>query len=143
MRTKEIQSIINRIRKDHDKYLSIGSGWNNLVIQCNKELQEIDPNYEVLQVKEKYGGLRFYFASSDGVSSENISKMHAIVEKYEKLASVTCEETGKDGILMKSIGGWFKTLNPAYADSVHRHARYSPVKQESGNGNERDTTDAG
>lgn len=129
MRNPDIDSLISRIRDSHEKHLSVGPGWIDLIISCDKELQKIDPDYTILQVKEKYGGLRFYYASSEGASTEQGDAMNKVVEKYERIASVTCEETGKDGVLMKSIGGWFKTLNPEYAESKHSHARYSPVEQ--------------
>jgi hypothetical protein len=44
--------------------------------------------------------------------------MNAVVLAYEKIASITCEATGNPGVLMKSAGGWFKTLDPEYAKST-------------------------
>ena len=83
--------------------------------------------------------MRFYYESSEGASPEQVGAMDKVVEKYERIASVTCEETGKDGVLMKSIGGWFKTLNPEYAESKYSYARYSPVEQRLIDGDKRDT----
>ena len=56
---------------------------------------------EVHQIKEKFGGLRFY--------AENLSK-HAqgAVRMAEAMAERTCEYCGKPGELRH--GGWVKTL---------------------------------
>ncbi len=43
--------------------------------------------------------------------------------------SRTCEATGQPGVLMKSIGGWLKTLNPKYAASTLHYGKYSIVNQ--------------
>jgi hypothetical protein len=48
-----------------------------------------------------------------------------IISKYEGIAAVTCEATGKPGVLMKSIGGWRKTLNPEYAAETLHYGKYS------------------
>ena len=50
-----------------------------------------------------------------------------IISKYEDIAWKTCSATGKPGVLMKSIGGWFKTLNPEYAANTLHYAKYSIV----------------
>lgn len=57
--------------------------------------------FEVIQVKEKFGGLRFY----TNFETEEISKL---IENAEDKSYITCEECGKPGQLRK--GGWLLTL---------------------------------
>jgi hypothetical protein len=40
--------------------LDIGPGWLPVIERLHADLLKIDPNYVVAQVKEKFGGLRFY-----------------------------------------------------------------------------------
>lgn len=53
------------------------------------------------QVKEKFGGLRFYYKGGD----EHISGMVRMAESW---ASITCEVCGQPGEIRQ--GGWIKTL---------------------------------
>jgi hypothetical protein len=54
-----------------------------------------------VQIKEKFGGLRFYYEGGD-------SKIEGMVRMAESWASVTCEECGAPGETRP--GGWIKTL---------------------------------
>jgi hypothetical protein len=81
-------------------------------------------------VKEKFGGLRYYIEISD--SCREPKALGKIISKYEEIAARTCEATGGPGVLMKSIGGWYKTLNPEYADKNLHYAKYKVVKQGEG-----------
>jgi len=126
----EIQSKIETLRKKllpGEQYIQVDEGWYPLVIDCDAELSHIDANYQLLQIKEKFGRLRYYFMPSTDTTLEQRDKMYAVVAKYEAIAARTCEVTGKPGILMKSIGGWVRTLNPEYAASTEHYAKYSIV----------------
>jgi hypothetical protein len=113
-----------KIKPPYLPYIDVDEGWYQLVLDCDKELSEIDPKYDLQQIKEKFGGLRFYFQPSDP-SLRN--EMDAVVAKYEEIAGRTCEATGGSGVLMKSIGNWYKTLNPEFAASNLTYAKYSEV----------------
>ena len=118
-----------KIKAPYLPYIEVDEGWYQLILDCDAELSEIDPKYDLLQVKEKFGGLRYYFQPSDSSYRE---KMDAVVAKYEQVASNTCEVTGKEGILMKSIGGWYKTLNPDFAETHMSYAKYNAVSDKKG-----------
>lgn len=42
-------------------------GWRELVIQTHCKLKAIDPEYELWQIKEKLGGLRYYADPSEDI----------------------------------------------------------------------------
>lgn len=65
------------------------------------------PQVVVDQVKEKFGGLRFYYSGGD----EYIS---GLVSMAESMSYATCEECGNPG--KPNIGGWIRTLC-----TTHRH----------------------
>ena len=125
----QIEKLKEKISPNFWKAVQVDEGWYQLVIDCDKELTAIDPNYIVIQIKEKFGVLRYYFEPSDAYDGEAFSKMNAIVQKYEELSAKTCEASGEPGVPMKSIGGWYKTLNPEYAASKMHYAKYSEVKE--------------
>lgn len=71
-------------------------GWYRLIDSCLKEVQELyDRNkteFEVLQVKEKFGQLRIYL-------NNYINGSHEILERYSKLSTSICEVCGEKGCL--------------------------------------------
>jgi hypothetical protein len=89
-----------------------GDGWFNIIWDLSSKLEPliqkfIDENQDTelypkaAQVKEKYGGLRFYMTcDTDEISN--------LVEKAEALSLKTCEACGKPG--EKRGGGWIHTL---------------------------------
>ena len=111
------------------KWIEVGEGWHQLIVDCDKELSAIDPNYGVLQIKEKFGALRYYMTPSNDTTSEQRDAMWGITYKYEELSKTICEATGGPGVLMKSIGGWRKTLNPEYAANTLHYAKYTVVEK--------------
>ena len=78
---------------------SIGKGWSSLI---DKIYDNLRPETYVMQVKEKFGGLRFYVGGAT-------QKEFAIIEKAEELSYEICEECGKPGILREDLG-WKLTL---------------------------------
>jgi hypothetical protein len=67
----------------------------------NHEKHPVVEQVVVEQIKEKFGGLRFYYQGGD----DEISGMVRMAESW---ASVACEECG--GIGKRRGGGWVRTL---------------------------------
>lgn len=124
----QIEKLKEKISSNFLKAIQVDEGWYQLVIDCDRELSLFDPNYKIIQVKEKFGELRYYVKPSETCYEPR--RLHDIIAKYEGIAAKTCEATGKPGVLMKSIGGWYKTLNPEYAASTLHYAKYSEVNKE-------------
>lgn len=77
-----------------------GPGWEKLILPLIEKANLEDAT--VLQVKEKFGGLRFYVS---GGSDE----LYDMIDKAEDESLRTCEMCGAPGKLMKK-GGWYKTV---------------------------------
>jgi hypothetical protein len=122
----EIEELKKKIAPEYWKSIDVDEGWYQLIIDCDKELIAIDPNYQIFQVKQKFGGLRYYFQPSQ---SDTSVAMREVVAKYEDIASKTCSATGGPGVLMKSIGGWYKTVNPDWAAKNLHYGKYSIVEK--------------
>ena len=91
-----------------------GSGWYDLINQLCIEISEVVQSTEkkiwpnVVQVKEKFGGLRFYISYSDfsearlneadqAVSKEALEKISQLIVMAESKSLVTCEDCGLPG----------------------------------------------
>jgi hypothetical protein len=90
-----------------EHYDDVGKGWHSLLEQAHAAVQEADPGYQTLQVKEKFGGLRLYINGSKAAQE--------IVRQYERESYTICEYCGAPGS-MTHIGGWYNTLCPEHAE---------------------------
>jgi hypothetical protein len=121
----QIEELKKKILPGYWPSVDVDEGWYQLVLDCDRELTQIDPGYQIVQIKQKFGGLRYYFES---LLSSAGKAMDDVVTKYEAVAAVTCEATGNPGVLMRSEGGWVKTLDPEYASSASHYRTYAVVK---------------
>lgn len=79
----------------------VGAGWRNLLDRLIDDLFVLGWDGVVAQVKEKFGGLRFYIGSGD-------SKIWDRIQEAENESYRTCEDCGDLGKPRR--GGWIKTL---------------------------------
>lgn len=77
-------------------------GWQDLGYEMCKEIQSVLEKYnlvdkfEVHQIKEKYGELRFYWGfTKEDVDRSIFDELHEINRKYENLSRRTCIVCGK------------------------------------------------
>jgi hypothetical protein len=96
---------------------AVGTGWWPIIEKlCSNVQHHIDWKNEqfekygrgekvkqvvVEQIKEKFGGLRFYYQGGDDTTS-------GMITMAETWASASCEECGAPG--KRTSGGWIKTL---------------------------------
>lgn len=82
-------------------------GWNSLVAELMSEIEKINENLPqeewatVAQIKEKFGGLRFYMNSYPKQYSEEIDKL---IDAAEDTSVVTCVVCGAQGKMCNN--GW-------------------------------------
>lgn len=55
-----LAAILRRIPEHWGRWLSIDAGWYPIIARLDAQLATLDPDYELHQVKEKFGGLRYY-----------------------------------------------------------------------------------
>lgn len=67
----------------------------------NNVIPDIIPQVTVQQIKEKFGGLRFYYDGGDDY-------IRGLVSMAESWADASCEECGAPG--KRRSGGWVRTL---------------------------------
>jgi hypothetical protein len=99
-----------------------GEGWWPILEElCSNVQHHIDwkkgacPQVTVAQIKEKFGGLRFYYEGGD-------EQIRGMVQMAEAWADASCEECGSPG--KRRDGGWIKTLC-----DTHEAERQQRVKQ--------------
>ncbi len=91
--------------------------WNNKNFEKGYTQYKQVPQVTVEQIKEKFGGLRFYYQGGD----EHISGMVRMAESW---AGHSCEECGAPGEMRS--GGWVKTLCDKHeAERQKKYERYA------------------
>jgi len=86
--------------------LHVRPGWHPLITTLIKDLEKLGWDGQVCQVKEKFGGLRFYI----GAKSDEIQLR---IAEAEKQSYKICEICGEPGTLVKL--GWLMTRCPEHS----------------------------
>ena len=87
---------------DDSRYFGVREGWFQIIKDLIDDLIKMGWDKNVIQVKEKFGGLRFYIDKG----SDEIYKR---IAQSEKDSYETCEKCGNKGELRKDTG-WYLTL---------------------------------
>ena len=103
---------------------AIGEGWWPIIESLCSNIQhyinwknkesEVVPQVVVAQIKEKFGGLRFYYEGGD-------DRIYGMVSMAESWADKSCETCGSPGT--SGGKGWIKTLCPTHR--AEADARYA------------------
>lgn len=83
-------------------FFSVGEGWFPIIKELIEDLITLGWDKQTCQVKEKFGGLRFYINSG-------LNEMHERISKAENDSYHICEKCGEPGELRNDIG-WYRTL---------------------------------
>jgi len=88
--------------------------WNQ-----NREARPVIEQVVIEQIKEKFGGLRFYYQGGD-------DEIHGMVRMAEAWADHSCEECGAPGT--KRGGGWIQTLCDRHEEERQERLRAREMK---------------
>ncbi len=102
-------------------------GWFDLIHDLAAEITAIaerdDLTVVAMQVKEKFGGLRFY------LEERETPELRQVIDAAERRSFTVCELTGEPGRRCKSKKGFdYRTLSPYMATVLD----YEPVPPPSG-----------
>lgn len=123
---ERLEAMLRRIPDGWGRWVRCDAGWYRLICELDAALAALDPGYEVHQVKEKYGELRFYAHTENrAVTSEFVR----LIREAEKASETTCENCGSDRGRRSRRGMLVKTLCLACCDELVDAAgqRFVPV----------------
>jgi hypothetical protein len=135
---QDYETFAKRMEKSYPKMyagkyggFAVGKGWYPIIERLSSNIQQhlewknreiqVVPQVVVEQIKEKFGGLRFYYQGGD----DNVAGMVRMAEAW---ADVACEECG--GIGKRRGGGWVRTLCDKHEDE--RNARIEEQAKKDG-----------
>ena len=94
---------------DNNSWLNVcPDGWKTIVNKADAMLKFVEPDYQIAQIKEKFGTLRYYIHSSVAEEVKG-NLMNAITSWAETRSQHTCMECGMFGKL-RDDNHWIVTL---------------------------------
>jgi hypothetical protein len=107
-----------------DAQLQLPKGWMKLGCELLHEFHDLktnkvlSPTFAVLQMKEKFGGLRVY-------CSEEPLIVQKLIESFAEMASKTCQDCSYHPAKLLEHRGWMRTLceNCANRDGLGKHLK--------------------
>jgi len=100
----------------------VGPGWEPLVDELHAQVLELEPTIVVSQVKEKFGGLRYYVQLAPESNSASHLTVNSLIDEYEARSFKTCEWCGAPGTTEGD--GWAKTLCPTHREAWDEGKRW-------------------
>ena len=114
----DLEAILRRIPDGWGRWIRVGPGRYPIIVALDRKLAESYPDYRLLQVKEKFGTLRYYWEPEDTEGDEApAARGNQLVEVAAALAARTCEECGRPGALMERQT-WLETLCSSCAERL-------------------------
>ena len=111
--------------------LCVGDGWYDLIdtlcsllMHASKWRSMQGKVVEAVQVKEKFGGLRFYVKFPNGIKSEDYEYITGLIDFAESISFKICEDCGNPG--ERRDGGWIRTLCDS-CDIKDKSKSYTPI----------------
>ncbi len=103
---EEIGGLENGVFPDRPKiqksgFFAVGNGWYGIIKDLIEKSIAAGWDKQICQVKEKFGGLRFYINSAP-------DEVHKLIREAENKSLEICEVCGNPG--QQRNGGWIKTL---------------------------------
>ncbi len=81
------------------------------------------------QIKEKFGGLRFYVLIDASIDNEIKEKIRSLINKAESESVTICENCGEPGKTINPPSGWVLTLCEACAkNTIKRYGEFHTYK---------------
>ena len=105
---QDLTGILERIPTQWGRSIDCGPGWHQILVDLDRYLAATLPSFQVLQVKQKFGTLRFYWFCEQA-SEEQRAAANSLVAAAELRSASTCENCAAPGQLCVK-DGWLKTL---------------------------------
>lgn len=125
-----LRRILVRIPERWGRRLDVDRGWYPLIIELDQQLAQIDPDYVLCQVKEKFGALRYYIQETDDLTVEGRERCAVLIEETERRSASTCETCGGSGSLHANARRWFRTLCAGHAEE-RGYTKVAPAERDS------------
>ena len=102
------EKLKSRFPEGYSGFIYCKSGWDWILEDLERKLTYLDPDYELYQVKEKFGTLRFYYGIHGDKIIQDIAR--DIVRIAEQESASTCETCGSSSRIATDTVKYDKTV---------------------------------
>lgn len=88
--------------------MECGPGWFFIIKNLSAAITRISKDVRATQVKEKFGGLRFYWRSVNNLTEDQYESISRAVDAAEEESYLVCEDCGSKEDVQQSKG-WIRT----------------------------------
>ena len=90
----------------------VDNGWLGIIKEMLEDIIKMGWDKQTADIKEKFGGLRFYINSAS-------EEVYNRISEAEKLSYKVCEQCGEEGELRQDIG-WWRTLCDTHYNEIKK-----------------------
>ena len=92
--------VLSHIHQDWPQILNINFGWFSLVTTLHKKIKHIDPTYRIIQIKQKFGSLRYYIETQYAYGTIERSIIDSLISHAEMRSVNMCEQCESFGTMI-------------------------------------------
>tara|TARA_Y100000034_G_scaffold8165_2_gene8920 strand:+ start:2468 stop:2905 length:438 start_codon:yes stop_codon:yes gene_type:complete len=111
--------------------VAVGEGWYDLIYNLCEQIMALDPpkDFKAAQVKEKFGGLRFY------TSGHGSKEIFALIDEAERRSYTICEDCGsEENVSCDGRPSWVTTLCNSCAEALKKRQEEKRLEREKKSG---------
>lgn len=110
------EELQKRVENGKGCHSHIGKGWYDLVRELDVKISEICPEYEITQIKEKFGRLRYYIdMNQTDIDDTQAAVVHDLIHEAQDKSGKICAVCGNTG----ELGNY----NGVYATRCEKHGK--------------------
>lgn len=112
MHTKDILHMLSKFDSNFPAAIDVGPGWIHIIAKLHNAVFFMNPDYTLAQVKQKFGGLRYYVDlhfTDDQDPTLPTEIIDILISQAEVQALQTCEQCGESGTL-NIKNNWHRTV---------------------------------
>jgi hypothetical protein len=114
-------STLGRVSSYEQERRNVGEGWWPLVDRLHADLTALVGEHDVTQIKQKYGGLRYYLTVPDDTAEDVRDEVSRLKEEAEEASYSICEACGA-AATQEWIGETEWTVCARHRDELAEHA---------------------
>lgn len=130
-----LENILRRIPAGWGRWIGCGPGWYPLLVRLDAEIALLAPDYEIHQVKEKYGTLRFYWGMPERLPACCVEAEALDPRPVDGAVSGPWVPADRTPQMQAALDAWWGRRSAHLASSEHRaalDALYAATEQPAG-----------
>lgn len=91
----DLLDVLGRFPQGWLPMIDCGPGWYRIIADTNRKMRRLAPDYVIHQIKEKFGGLRYYWGAGENQLDPTLLQIMTDIElNAERLSKLRCDKCG-------------------------------------------------